>query len=131
MEILFELFFEVILEFLLQVVAELLWELGLRGLAEVFRKRETHSPVLAFLGYALLGLLTGGLSLLIFPHRFIRRTTFHGISLVITPLLAGLAMSGVGMLRRRQGKSVMRLDSFSYGFIFAFGMALIRFLFAS
>jgi hypothetical protein len=54
---------------------------------------------------------------------------FHGISLIITPVLAGLTMWGVGRIRRRRGEAVMRLDTFGYGFIFAFGMALIRYLF--
>jgi hypothetical protein len=35
-------------------------------------------------------------------------------------------MSGLGWLRKRQGKVVLRIDTFSCGFIFAFGIALIR-----
>lgn len=50
-------------------------------------------------------------------------------SLLITPLLAGLSMSGIGVLRERKGKTIIRLDSFSFGFIFAFGMALVRFMY--
>ena len=51
------------------------------------------------------------------------------VSLSIAPLLAGLVMSAIGSIRRGRGMPVIRLDSFAYGFIFAFGMALIRFLF--
>jgi membrane protease YdiL (CAAX protease family) len=58
-----------------------------------------------------------------------RGINLHGIGLLISPLLAGLVMSLIGSLRRRRGMSVIRLDSFGYGFIFAFGMGLIRFLF--
>jgi len=42
--------------------------------------------------------------------------------------LAGFAMSAIGWIRRRQGKLLIRLETFSAGFIFAFAMALIRLL---
>jgi hypothetical protein len=131
MEIILEFLLQTLIELVLYVFGELLVELGLSSLAEPFRSREARNPVLAFVGYALLGLIAGGLSLLIFPNSFVRSARLHGISLFVTPVLAGLLMSGVGWLRRRQGRAVIRLDSFSYGFIFAFGMALIRFLFTT
>jgi hypothetical protein len=131
MEIIIEFLFQIVFEFILQIFGELLVELGLRSAAEPFREREARNPVLAFVGYALLGIIVGGLSLLIFPQSFVRSAKLHWVSLVITPTLAGLVMSLVGWLRNRQGKTVIRLDSFSYGFIFAFGMALVRFLFTT
>lgn len=129
LELLFEFLFQIVFEFILQIFGELLVELGLRSLAEPFYEREARNPFLAVIGYALLGFVAGGLSLLIFPHSFVRSTKLHGISLLITPLLAGLAMSLVGSLRRRQGEQMIRLDSFGCGFIFAFGMAFVRLLF--
>ena len=126
-----EVLLELLLEFLLQIFGELLVDLGLRGLAEPFRKREGRSSLLALVGYLLFGIIAGGLSLLIFPRSFVRSERMHGINLLVTPLLAGLAMSGLGWLRNRQGKQLIKLDSFSYGFVFALGMALIRFLFTS
>ena len=125
MEILFELIFEFILEILLEILAEL----GLHSIGEAFHKREKRNPLFAVPGYLLLGLITGGISLLLFPQSFIRSESFHGISLVIIPLLGGAVMSGIGVLRRRRGKELIQLDSFAYGAIFAFGMALIRYLF--
>lgn len=85
--------------------------------------------MLAGAGYALLGLIAGGLSLLFFPRALLRSTSLHGISLLITPLLAGGAMSLVGAWRRRRGERLLRLDSFGYAFVFAFAMALVRLLF--
>jgi hypothetical protein len=38
-------------------------------------------------------------------------------------------MAGFGWLLERSGKRRLRLDSFVYGFIFAFPMALVRFYF--
>jgi hypothetical protein len=43
-------------------------------------------------------------------------------------MLTGLAMAKLGALLRRKGKQTVRLESFGYGFIFALGMAGIRFL---
>ncbi|MBC7923715.1 MAG: hypothetical protein H7Z75_21780 [Ferruginibacter sp.] len=131
MEFIFELLFQVILEFVLQIFGEVLIELGLHSLAKPFKEREARNPLLAFIGYVLLGSAVGGLSLLVFPKSFVRSSRLHGISLLITPLLAGIAMSGLGWLRLRQGKRLLRLDSFVYGAIFAFGMALVRFLFTT
>ena len=134
MEFLFEIFFQILFEFILQIVAEILMELGLHSIAQVFHGRKTRNPVFAFVGYALLGVIVGGLSLFIFPRPLIRSASFHGINLhgiglLISPLLAGFVMSAIGSLRRKRGMRVIRLDSFGYGFIFAFGMSLIRFLF--
>jgi hypothetical protein len=130
-EIILEFILQIVFEFILQLFGELLVELGLRSLAEPFREREARNPFLAFVGYAFMGFAVGGLSLLIFPQSFVRSAKLHGISLFITPTLAGLVMAGFGRLRHRQGKTVIRLDSFSYGFIFAFGMSLVRFLFTT
>ncbi|MGH9900264.1 MAG: hypothetical protein ACRD68_00315 [Pyrinomonadaceae bacterium] len=131
MELLFEFLFQIVFEFVLQVAGELLVELGLRGLAEPFQAREARNPFLALIGYAFLGFVAGGISLIFFPHPFIRGSELHGISLLISPLLAGGAMSLVGMLRRRRGETALRLDSFGYGFIFAFAMALVRLMFTN
>jgi hypothetical protein len=136
MEILFEILFQIFFEFILEIVAEVLMELGLHSIGQVFHGRRTRNPVFAFIGYALLGVIVGALSLLIFPRPLMRSASFrginlHGIGLLISPVLAGLVMSAIGSLRRKRGMSVIRLDSFGYGFIFAFGMALIRFLFTT
>ena len=127
MGFLLELIFEFILEFVLNILFEFLMELGLRKVVEIFRGPELRHPSLAAAGYTLLGLIAGLLSLPLFPHSFIRSHRFHGISLVLIPLLGGAVMSGIGYLRRKRGEELIRLDSFAYGALFAFGMALIRF----
>jgi hypothetical protein len=40
-------------------------------------------------------------------------------------------MSLLGSILTRQGKKVVQIESFPYGFAFAFGMALIRYLFVA
>lgn len=128
MEFILELLFEIFGEFILQFVFEALSEAGLR----LFRKpaqRSPSSPWLAIAGYALLGALCGGLSLWIFPSFFIQSHVGRGISLVVTPLLAAGAMALVGAWRRKRGEELIRLDRFTYGYVFAFAMAAIRFSF--
>jgi hypothetical protein len=131
LEILFELIIQTVFEFLLQLGGELMLELGIRSFGEPFVDREQRNPVVAGIGYALFGLAAGGLSLLIFPHSFVRSENFHGIGLLITPVMAGFAMAGLGWLRERRGERRLRLDSFLYGFIFALPMAIVRFLYTS
>jgi len=125
MEFIFELLFEFILEILIQILTEL----GLYSMSQAFHRREKRDPFLAVPGYMLLGLLAGGISLLLFPHSFIRSQRFHGVSLVVIPQLGGAVMSGIGRLRRKRREEIIQLDSFVYRATFAFGMALKRFLF--
>jgi hypothetical protein len=131
-ELLFELllaFTELFLEVLFEVTAGALLDLAQRAIAEVFKPFRFASPVLASVGYMLLGALAGGWSLLIYPHHLVRPSRLHGISLLVSPIVTGLVMSLIGSILRRQGKKVVQIESFGYGFAFAFGMALIRYLF--
>jgi hypothetical protein len=116
-------------EFLVEVFFSLLVDLGFHSLKQITAPREDRNPVFAGIGYALLGSIAGGLSLLIFPNALARSENFHGISLFISPVLTGLAMAGLGWLLERSGKRRLRLDSFVYGFVFALPMALVRFYF--
>lgn len=126
-----EIIFELLLEVVFYIFGELLVELGLRSLGETMAARHERNPILAGIGYAIIGTIAGFLSLLIFPEAIVRSETFHGINMLISPLLAGLGMAGFGWLLERRGKRRLRLDSFIFGFIFAFPMAIIRFFFTS
>jgi hypothetical protein len=127
---LLEIFLEVFAEALFEFLAEFIGALILRGLAEVFDTSEFKSPLLACLGYVFLGGVTGCLSLLLFPHPLFHPSRTPGLSVVISPVLAGLGMWLVGAVLRKRNKKVMQIESFGYGFAFAFGMAIVRFLFA-
>ena len=131
MEIIAEAILGFILEFLIPVIGEFAFDLLLRSLGEPFMSRERRNPVIAGLGYLLIGLILGGVSLLIFPRSFVRSETFHGISLLITPVVSGLAMGALGRWREGRGETVLRIDSFVYGFLFALAMALVRFVYTS
>jgi hypothetical protein len=125
MEFLLEIFFE----FLIEVFGGVLLDIVLHVSSRFVRAREAVNALLILIMYFGLGLFVGWLSILIFPKAFVRSSNLHGISLLITPVLAGFTMSAIGWIRLRQGKLLIRLETFSCGFIFAFGMALIRLLF--
>jgi hypothetical protein len=124
-EILVEVFFEAIFDF----AVEFLGSLVLRAIAEAFDSSELRNPLLACVGYALLGAVVGGFSLLLFPHPLVHRSRIPGVSLIAAPMLAGFGMSFVGFLRRKRNQRVIQIESFAYGFAFAFGMAIVRFCF--
>lgn len=124
-----EIIFELLFEGLFYLGGELIVELGFRSLSETVAPRKERNPILAGIGYALLGLIAGGLSLLIFPEPLVRSGRFHGINVLVSPAIAGLGMAGLGWLLKRSGKRRLRIDSFVYGFIFALPVSLVRFYF--
>ncbi len=76
-----------------------------------------------------MGATAGGLSLWLSPELFIKVPWLRVANLALTPLAAGLIMQAIGAWRARRQKEVLRLESFAYGFSFAFAMAVIRFVF--
>jgi hypothetical protein len=121
-----------IAEILAEVVFQVVMEVAVASIARLFRNISTEStvwnPLATAVGYFLLGLLSGVLSVVVAPHPIVRPSKIHGISLLISPLITGLIMSQIGVwIRRRELRSV-RIESFAYGFTFAFGIAIFRFL---
>jgi hypothetical protein len=131
MEIIAELVLGFILESLIPAIIEISFDFLWRCLGETFISRESRNGFMAGIGYFLFGLILGGVSLLVFPQSFVRSETFHGISLLITPVVSGLAMGALGRWREGRGETVLRIDSFVYGFVFALAMALVRFVYTS
>lgn len=120
---------EILLEFVLPLFAEFLAELALHKLGRVPWARKTGRVVLTAIMYIGIGLVAGFISLLIFPKAFARSSTVPGVSLVITPILGGILMSYIAWLRVRSWDWTIRLETFAYGFLFAFAMTLLRFYF--
>lgn len=123
-----EFIFQLLGEFLIQIVSEALVELGFHSLAEPFRR--PPNPWLASLGYVLFGTVLGGLSLLVFPNNLVPES-WRIANLVATPLAVGVFMSIMGAWRARRGQTVLRIDRFAYGYLFALSLALIRFFFTA
>src|SRR5580704_5144748 len=104
---LLEFLLEVFLEAAFEFAAESLGALLLRGVSAVFDTSEFKNPVLAAIGYVFLGGVAGGLSLLVFPHPLVHRSRIPGLSVFVSPILAGLGMSLVGsVLRQRNRKPI-------------------------
>lgn len=120
---------ELFLEIFLEVAATVLFDLAVRAIDKVFDTLRSANPVVASIAYTIYGALAGGLSVFVFPHPLVHPSRFHGINLLVSPVVTGFVMSLFGSLLRRQGAKVTGIESFGYGFAFAFGMALIRFLF--
>lgn len=120
-----EFIVELLLEFLIQVVGETLLELGLHSMAEPFRR--PPNPWLAALGYLIFGLAFGGISLWLFPQHMIVSLGGRWINLLLTPLAAGVCMSWLGRWRSGRGQTLLRIDRFAYGYLFALCFSLVRF----
>ena len=129
MELIFELIFEVLAEVVLQIVAEGLFELGLYSLSEALNRKRRRNPILASIGYLLWGGIIGVVTVFIFPTLMIKNATLRILNLIISPVMAGLAMSAIGSWRKRKGQDLLRIDSFLYGALFAFGLAIVRYLY--
>lgn len=124
----FELLLQLVLEVVGQIVFEIAAGLGWESLKEPFRPERETSPFLRATGSFLLGLVGGVLSVLLFNLRLAPQSPLPGISLVLSPICTGIAMHAIGEWwgdRRRRPA----LFSFWAGAAFAFGMALVRFVY--
>ena len=123
-----EAILDIVVEFLLQIICEVAAELGLHTARDLTRGGYEEMPLaFALFGYPLLGAVLGFVSWFAYPFRIVAPGPVPGLSLIVAPVLAGLSMWGIGLLRRRRQGPVIRLDRFSYGFIFALALALVRF----
>jgi hypothetical protein len=86
------------------------------------------NPPTTILKFTLLGLALSFVSVLVLPHPLVHPSKFHGVSLLISPVITGLIMSFIGRAVRRRGKTPVQIESFAYGFTFAFAFALLRLL---
>ncbi len=120
----FELLFEALFEIILSAIVAGVY----RSARHFWITTRRANPIAAAVLLVVVGLALGSLSALIFPHPLVHPSKLHGISLLISPLLAGLAMAAIGRGVQRRGRVPVRIESFGYGFAFAFAVALIRFV---
>jgi hypothetical protein len=117
----------IIFELVGDIVFEALLEMALGGLKGAF-DRENRDPAIATVGYAVLGAVIGGLSILCLPHPILRASPIPGVSIVLGPLAAGLAMEWWGRYRTRRGYDPTNLATWYGGAALAFTMSLVRYL---
>ena len=123
-----EFIFEIVGELLIQAVVELFVEMGCHSLAEPFQR--SPNPWLAGIGYTLFGAILGGISLLIFPNNLVPES-LRVVNMVATPIAVGGLMVVMGAWRARRGQTLLRIDRFAYGYLFALALATVRFYFAA
>jgi hypothetical protein len=127
-----------ILEFVFEVLIQIIFEAGVDAASRAHRRfrfvpflrltlSRTNLPF-TILKFTLLGFVFSFVSVLVLPHPLVHPSKFHGISLLISPVITGIIMSFIGRTVRRRGKTPVQIESFAYGFTFAFAFALIRFL---
>jgi hypothetical protein len=112
-----------VLQMLLEMLVDVLWAV----MRTVFLRPE-RSTALAVVGIFPLGGAAGWFSLLIWPERVLQASRVPGLSLILSPLLVGLAMQAWGEYRRRNGHATTKVATFAGGAAFAFGTALVRFI---
>ena len=120
--------------FIFELLIEALFEIGISvivaGVYHLFRRfwitARRGNAFIAALVLILIGGALGFLSALIFPHPVVPASKLHGISPLVSPLITGLAMAAIGDGVRRRGRLPVRIESFAYGFTFAFAFSLIR-----
>jgi hypothetical protein len=123
-----EFIIDILGEFILQVVLEVLVEIGLHSIREPFKRPQ--NAWLASVGYTIFGCAAGAISLWISPTNFIPEGTLRKLNLVATPVAVGVVMAFAGAYRTKRGQRLVRLNRFSYGFLFALSIALVRFEYA-
>ena len=120
---------EAILEVVLGGLIAAALDLASRLAGHLFEALETLSVAPAFINHVVLGAVMGGLSLLVLPHPLVQPSRIHGLNLCISPIAAGLTMLFVRLAVQRMDRHAVRIVSFTYGFAFAWGVALVRFFF--
>ncbi|HKD81882.1 MAG TPA: hypothetical protein VKH81_19465 [Candidatus Angelobacter sp.] len=128
--LIFECVVEVVGHAILECVVAVIGDLLLRVVGAVFEEPAIQNAALAYAGYLAFGVLLGAISLTWFPRHLVHPARIHGISLLVAPAVTGLLMSTSGAVLRRNNKKTLQLESFGYGFAFAFGVAAIRLLLA-
>jgi hypothetical protein len=127
-EFLLELLAQFVFELLVQLIGQVLFEAGLHVLAAPFRRQQ--NPWVSALGYVVLGLMLGALTLWIVPAHVVKAPALRWANLLLSPVLAGICMSLIGTWRANRGQFLLRMDRFSYGYLFAFSVAAVRFVWA-
>jgi hypothetical protein len=119
---------EVLFEAVFEIACEGLASLLTRAISKLFKAISEVNPVATTFALGMLGALAGFFSVVAYPHPLVHPSRLHGVSVIVSPLITGFVMSQLGRLLRNHGRRVMPIESFGYGFVFAFAMALVRFL---
>jgi hypothetical protein len=119
---------EFLIDLVIEVGGQVLFELAAQSLTDAIGPEREARPAAAGSGHLIMGLCAGAVSLGIVRHRLTPHSPVPGLSLVLSPIATGLVMDAIGRLWRDRGDRPA-LFTFRGGAVFAFGMALVRFVF--
>jgi hypothetical protein len=114
-------------EVVLEIAGEFILEAIVWGMCKLFTSLAESNQFINLSLAAASGLALGYASAGVFPHPLFHPSRFHGISVLISPLITGLLMALAGRAAQRRGRRPLAVASFRYGFTLALGMALVRF----
>ncbi len=123
-----EFLIELVVDLLFQGLGEFLVEAFARLIGAPFGRRDRSHPIAAALALLLFGVALGGMSYLAWPYRIVGSGSYPGLSLLISPVINGLAADAIGTWRERHDRPRSYLTTFWGGASFALGMAGTRFL---
>jgi len=125
------------MDVLLQIIIETAFQIIVEICIAIFehttgRKipEDTNNRSFKFLIYISVGMIIGFGSLFIFPQGVINNETLKIMVLISSPILTGLAMGLIGNWRRNHDKTTVEMESFTNGFVMAFSISLIRYIWA-
>jgi len=118
-----------LLELFGEILLQLLFEVGAETLGEALTPKESPRWLSSTFFLVFAGAAAGLISAALFPHRMISgRHVVRGLSLILAPIGAGIAMQAIGNRLRAFGRTPSALTTFRGGATFAFAMALVRWL---
>ena len=91
-------------------------------------KRELSTSVRVVLVFGL-GIVAGTLSIRLFPEMYLKVEWHRVLNLFLSPVIIGSLMALIGKIRARHDRPEVFLERFSYGALFAFAFAVMRFFF--
>lgn len=127
----FEFLFEIVFELFSELFLEILWSVFSHSLLTPFATHDKDNRIGSFISYAIVGIISGFISIYIFPSSFIKNETIQLINLIPSPIILGILFSWYGRIREKKGLETIALDKFSYGYIFALSMGIVRYFFTS
>ena len=110
------------------MLTEIALALGWESLRHSHLCQRSSNPVLAGIGFVIVGAVLGFITTLIFPERIFPEPPLKGISLIVSPIGVGFAMHFFGSWRRGRGHDTSYLATFWGGALFAFGLTFVRFI---
>ncbi len=128
-----ELFITVLIEFIFELLIQSFFELimgsSVRRLSAPQRAQNT-GPVIKAVFYSLLALLAAWLSVKLIPALYIKNSTLQIINLIVSPFIIAAAISLRTKIVKQEEKFLIKLDEFSFAYLFALIFSVTRYLLA-